>query len=81
MERRLNDNGVEMGMSGDAIPVPEVEPEDPDAKVNSMFNTVRRMTRTDASDPNSSHNLHLTPTAQPYRGRHNVLVGQLCWFT
>jgi len=29
--------GVEMGMSGDAIPVPEVEPEDPAtaAKVNN----------------------------------------------
>ena len=27
--------GVEMGLSGDAIPVPEVEPEDPAAKVNT----------------------------------------------
>jgi len=27
---------VEMGMSGDAIPVPEVEPEDP-AKVNTTL--------------------------------------------
>jgi len=30
--------GVEMGMSGDAIPVPEVEPED-HAKVNTSFNS------------------------------------------
>jgi len=29
--------GVEMGMSGDAIPVPEVEPEDP-AEVNTNMN-------------------------------------------
>jgi len=28
--------GVEMGMSGDAIPVPEVEPEDP-VEVNTSF--------------------------------------------
>jgi len=28
--------GVEMGVSGDAIPVPEVEPEDP-PQVNTMF--------------------------------------------
>ena len=32
--------GVEMGMSGDAIPVPEVEPEDP-AEVNNSLHKTR----------------------------------------
>jgi len=36
--------GVEMGMSGDAIPVPEVEPEDP-AEVNKYVGA------TDSTEP------------------------------
>jgi len=34
--------GVEMGVSGDAIPVPEVEPEDP-AEVNTIYLSIIRL--------------------------------------
>ena len=43
--------GVEMGLSGDAIPVPEVEPEDPDDKVNISYYTFGSVRKKPAISP------------------------------